>query len=188
MDRAVAVGHGPGAPRELAHAFADDDAVGLGDDAGRLVELRLYHSIWALTGEHVHRPPLLQDDPDLVLDGPVGAYVQALTDGDVDAAVALFEPDGDVREPAGGRYVHRGPEALHRFFWRWFADGPVALERCALAEAGACRALEYNIVGRAGHEPAPEAGVAVFDAGDSGRLAHLRLYDDAPWSAWEPAA
>src|SRR4051812_10518150 len=60
---------------------------------GRLVELRIYHSIWALTGSHLHRPPLLQRDPDLRAESPVAEYQRALGTGDVDAIMATFEAD-----------------------------------------------------------------------------------------------
>src|SRR5215212_1425774 len=41
---------------------------------GRLVELRIYHSMWAVTGRHLHRPPLLQRDPDLRAERVVAEY------------------------------------------------------------------------------------------------------------------
>jgi hypothetical protein len=129
-------------------------------DAGaHLVELRLYHSIWALTGEHSHRPPLLQADPQLRLGGVVAEYVAALAAGDVDA--------------------------LRAFFSRWLAQGGITLEPCALIDDGAAHALEYNVVGWGDAELAPEAGVAVFVPGESGRLAAVRLYDDADYSVRE---
>ena len=34
-------------------------------DDGRIIELRIYWSMWPLTGEHHHRAPLLEPDPDL---------------------------------------------------------------------------------------------------------------------------
>jgi hypothetical protein len=155
------------------------------DADGRLVELRLYHSIWALTGEHSHRPPLLQADPQLRLDGVVAEYVAALAAGDVDALLTVFEPDGALREPAGDPYVHRGPEALRAFFSRWLEPGGITLEHCALVDDGQTHALEYNVVSWGEMELAPEAGVAVFVPGQSGRLAAVRLYDDADYSVRE---
>jgi hypothetical protein len=151
------------------------------DDAGRLIELRVYHSVWALTGTHLHRPPVLQRDARLRLDGVAATYVEPLAAGDVDAVVAAFEPDGYVREPAGDPYVHRGADALRAFFARWLADGGIALEHCVFVDDGRACALEYNVVGWGERELAPEAGVAVFVPGASGRLAAVRLYDDADW-------
>ena len=42
----------------VAVAVAADRA-----DDGRIIELRIYWSMWPLTGEHRHRPPLLEPDP-----------------------------------------------------------------------------------------------------------------------------
>jgi len=147
---------------------------------GRLLELRVYHSIWAVTGRHVHRPPLLQRDPGLRAERVVADYQRALAAGDVDAIVAIFEPDGYAREPAGREFVHRGRDGLRAFYERWFSNGGgVALEYCALVHDERACALEYNIVGWGRTALAPEAGVAVYVQGDSGKLAAARMYDDA---------
>src|SRR3954454_16701007 len=69
---------------------------------GRIDELRLYYSTWALTGRHATRLPLLQPDPRLRPPDVVAEHLRALAAGDVDALVAGFEPDGYAREPAGG--------------------------------------------------------------------------------------
>jgi hypothetical protein len=39
-----------------------------------LKTIRVYHSMWPLTGEHAVRPPLLHADPGLHAEGVVGAY------------------------------------------------------------------------------------------------------------------
>ena len=70
---------------------------------GWIEEVRIYYSSWPLNGRHVHRPPLLQPDPELRESDVVGEYQRALAAGDVDVIVAAFEPDGYAREPAGGR-------------------------------------------------------------------------------------
>jgi hypothetical protein len=82
---------------------------------GRIDELRIYFSSWPLTGRHAIRPPLLQPDPKLRESDVVAEYQRALSAGDVDAIVAAFEPHGYAREPAGGQYVHRGPDGLRAF-------------------------------------------------------------------------
>src|SRR5437868_5780379 len=76
------------------------------NDDGHIIELRIYWSMWPLTGEHHHRPPLLASDPSLGEPDVVGDYQRALATGDAEAAVATFEPDAYVGEPAGGEYVH----------------------------------------------------------------------------------
>jgi hypothetical protein len=147
---------------------------------GRLVELRIYHSIWALTGRHLHRTPILQRDPDLRPEGVVAEYLRALADGDANAIVEKFEPEGYAREPAGGDYVHRGLDELRAFYERLFSNGGgIELEHCALVHDGRACALEYNVVRWGRTRLPPEAGVAVYVQGESGKIAAARIYDDA---------
>jgi hypothetical protein len=147
--------------------------------ARRLTELRIYFSGWPLTGRHATRPPLLQPDPGLRESDVVGEYQRALAAGDVASVVASFEPDGYAREPAGGRYVHRGPDGLRAFFEHLFSNGGgIPLEHCTVVDDGRACALEYNVVRWGRTELAPEAGVAVYVRGPSGRLAAARIYDD----------
>ena len=102
---------------------------------GRIDELRIYSSSWPLTGRHATRPPLLQPDPELRESDIVAEYQRALTAGDVDAIVAAFEPDGYAREPAGGEYIHRGPDGLRSFYRavvlerRWHPAGTLRAHR-----------------------------------------------------------
>jgi SnoaL-like domain len=146
---------------------------------GRIDELRIYYSSWPLTGRHANRPPLLQPDPAVRESDVVADYQRALSAGDVEAIVAAFEPDAYAREPAGGQYVHRGPDGLRAFYEHLFSnDGGIPLEHCALIDDGRACALEYNVVRWGRTELPPEAGVAVYVRGPSGKLAAARIYDD----------
>jgi hypothetical protein len=147
---------------------------------GRLAELRVYHSMWPLVGRHVHRPPLLQHDPDLRESDAVGDYQRALAAGDVDAILAAFEPDGYAREPAGAGFIHRGSDGLQAFYEHLFSNGGgIPLEHCSVVDDGRVCVLEYNVVRWGKTELPPEAGVAVYVRGQSGKLAAARIYDDA---------
>lgn len=149
------------------------------DPDARMIELRMYFSSWPLTGGHQLRPPLLQPDPDLHEADVVGHYQRALAAGDVDAAVATFEPDGYVREPAGGAYIHRGTDELRALYELFFSNGGgISLEHCAVTDDGRACALEYNVVAWGRTELPPEAGIAVYVRGDDGKLAAARIYDD----------
>jgi hypothetical protein len=146
---------------------------------GRLAELRVYHSLWPVSGGHTHRPPLLQRDPDLQLPDVVADYQRALAAGDLDAILDTFEPDAYAREPAGAEYFHRGPDARRAFYARLFSNGGgIPLEHCAMIDTGRECAVEYNVVSWGTTELAPEAGVAVYVRGESGKLAAARIYDD----------
>jgi hypothetical protein len=139
----------------------------------------MYFSSWPLTGRHVNRPPLLQPDPQLTESDVVADYQRALSTGDVDAIVAAFEPDGYAREPAGGRYIHRGHDGLRPVYEQLFSnDGGIPLQHCTLIDDERAAALEYNVVRWGKTELPPQAGIAVYVRGQSGRLAAARIYDD----------
>ena len=147
---------------------------------GRIDELRVYYSTWPLTGRHAHRPPLLQPDPELRAPDAVGEYQAALGAGDLESILKSFESDGYAREPAGGAFIHRGADGLREFYgWLVSNGGGIPLEHCALiADDRAC-ALEYNVVRWGRTDLPPEAGLAVYVRGESGKLAAARIYDDA---------
>jgi hypothetical protein len=48
-----------------------------------------------------------------------------------------------------------------------------------ITDDGRACGLEYNVVGSGRTELAPEAGVAVYVRGESGKLAVARIYDDS---------
>jgi hypothetical protein len=149
------------------------------DEDARIIELRVYFSTWPLTGRHANRPPLLQPDPDLREPDVVGEYQRALAAGDVEAAVAAFESDAYVREPAGGAHVHRGRDELVALYERFFSNGGgIPLEHCAVTDDGRSCALEYNVVRWGRTELPPEGGLAVYVRGSTGKLAGARIYDD----------
>jgi hypothetical protein len=145
----------------------------------RIDEIRIYYSTWPLTGRHAKRPPVLQPDPELHEPDMMARYQRALAAGNVDAIVAAFEPGAYVREPAGAGYIHTGSEDLRAFYeWLFSNGGGISLERCSLTDDGRECALEYNVVRWGKSELWPEAGVAVYVRGDSGKLAAARIYDD----------
>jgi hypothetical protein len=82
-----------------------------------------------------------------------------------------------MREPAGDGYVHRGTDelrALHELFLS--NGGGISLEHCAVTDDGRACALEYNVVAWGPTALPPEAGLAVYVRGDSGKLAAARIY------------
>jgi hypothetical protein len=160
---------------ELPVAIAADR-----DTDARLIELRIYFSTWPLTGGHAVRPPLLQPEPTVHEADVVGEYQRALAAGDADAVLATFEADAYVREPAGGQYVHRGRDELRALYELFFSHGGgIPLEHCTATDDGRACALEYNVVRWGQTELPPEAGIAVYVRGQSGKLAAARIYDDS---------
>jgi hypothetical protein len=171
----------------VLHAAGDDGRIELPvaiatdrDRRGRITEQRMYFSTWPLTGGHAIRPPLLQSDDGVSPGDVVGDYHRALGAGDAERVVAAFEPDAYVREPAGGAHTHCGTEALSALYGLFFSNGGgIALEHCAVTDDGRALALEYNVVRWGRSELPPQAGLAVYVRGESGRLAAARIYDDA---------
>src|SRR5918994_2388714 len=78
--------------------------------------IRVYHSMWPLTGGHRVREPLLPEDPNAVVPDVVGEYQRALAAGDLEAMMATYEEDAYAREPSGGEYVYRGKEKLREVY------------------------------------------------------------------------
>jgi hypothetical protein len=75
------------------------------------------------------------------------------------------------------------PQSYRRAFAAYehlFSNGGgIPLEHCALVDDGRACALEYNVMRWGETELRPEAGVAVYVRGESGKLATARIYDDA---------
>ncbi|MFL5778663.1 MAG: hypothetical protein ACJ761_06940 [Chloroflexota bacterium] len=144
----------------------------------RTVWVRIYHSQWPLLGHHVVRSPLLARDPSVRESDVVGEYQAALAAGDTARIVATFEPDGCFREPAGADFKVCGPD-LTPFYERFFsAGGGIVLEHCTVTEDGIRTALEFNAVRWGGVDLPPQAGVAVYERGSTGKLSAARVYDD----------
>jgi hypothetical protein len=152
----------------------------VGELAGdrQVTALRVYHSLWPLFGSHRVRAPLLHADPTQRFTGVVAEYQRALDRGDIDAIVNAFEPDGYFREPAGGEWVYRGRARLREFMHHLLSSGGIGLEHCTITDDGVACALEFNAVQFGPHALEPQAGVAVYERGASGRLHAARIYDD----------
>ena len=98
--------------------------------------------------------------------------------GDLQGIVSTFEPNGHAREPSGGAYLHRGTEGLRTLYEHMFANGGgIPLEHCTLTDDSVRCAIEYNCVRWGATDIPPQAGVAVYERGNSGLLAAARIYD-----------
>jgi hypothetical protein len=167
-----------------------------------LKAIRVYHSMWPLSGEHAVRSPLLPADPALQLPGGViSDYQKALAEGDLAGIVKTFDEYGYAREPSDSEYLYRGadelrgfyaalfgrssgilqrgPEPIRSLYETLFSDGGgIPLEHCTLTDDGVRCAIEYNVVRWGEDEVPPQAGVAVYERSSSGLLAAARIYDD----------
>ena len=146
---------------------------------GGLRAIRVYHSMWPLIGHHQVRPPILERDASIALEGAPADYQRALAAGDVDAILASYEPNATAREPSGGPYSYTGADNIRKIYTMMFSNGGgIPLEFCTATDDGTGCAIEYNAVRWGKAELPPQAGVAVYVRGKSGRLAAARIYDD----------
>jgi hypothetical protein len=146
--------------------------------ASGLVAIRTYHSRWPLTGTHGLRTPVLPHDPTIVVPDILERYQRALAAGDLEGVLDAYEDDGYAREPSGGAYVYRGKARLRQIYTMQFMSGGIPLEYCTLTDDGDRCAIEFNCVRWGKTEIVPQAGVAVYERGKTGRVAAARIYDD----------
>ena len=150
----------------------------------REIELRLYYSTAPIKGTHAVRSPLLPKDDEVAVPPPVAAQLGALARGDVGAIVASFENGGTLRDAAGQTYA-KGEDggALRSYYEKLFSvegrPGPgIEVLKGARADDGSLCALEYTVVRVRGKAVAPQAGLAVYERGESGLLRSVRVYED----------
>jgi hypothetical protein len=150
----------------------------------REVELRLYYSTKPITGTHAVRSPLLPQDDQVLVPPSVAAHLEALARGNVAAVVASFENGSTVRDPEGGSHHKTDDGAtLYRFYEQLLGAGGggragIEVLKGARADDGRTCALEYTVVRVHGKGVAPQAGLAVYERGDSGLLRAARIYED----------
>jgi hypothetical protein len=140
--------------------------------------IRVYHSTWPLTGAHRVRAPLLPPAGSLEEPPVIRQYMAGIGTPDVEAVLALFEPDGIVREPGGAAFRHEGPGGLRAFYATALAEGGVRLRHCTATFDGMRCAVEYICDGWGRVRFAPQAGIAVYELGSTGRIRAVRIYDD----------
>jgi hypothetical protein len=102
-----------------------------------------------------------------------------LAAGDLEAVLSTYEEDAYAREPSGGQYVYRSKEKLREVYSAQFANGGgISLQHGTITDDGTRCAVEYNCVRWGVTDIPPQAGVAVYERGNSGLLSAARIYDD----------
>lgn len=140
--------------------------------------IRVYYSTWPLTREHIVRPPLLRPAEHLEEPEIIRQYMDGLGKPDKAKVLALFEDDGYVREPSGARYRHTGPQGRQEFYGMALDGGSISLKHCTATFDGIRCAVEYICDGWGNMPLPPQAGIAVYELGETGRLCAVRIYDD----------
>lgn len=144
----------------------------------REVEVRLYYSTRPIKGTHAVRSPLLPQDDEVAVPPPVEAHLQALARGDVKGIVASFEPSGSLRDAQGTVYRQEGGGLTVHYQQLFAAGAGIQVLKGARADDGRTCALEYTVVSVRGKTVPPQAGLAVYERGDSGLLRAARVYED----------
>jgi hypothetical protein len=145
----------------------------------REIEMRLYYSTKPINGTRAIRSPLLPQDDEVGVPPPVEAHLRALARGDVAGLVASFEQGATLRDAQGETHLKdRGQiESFYKALFGGRGAG-VDLLKGARADDGRTCALEYTVVRVRGRDVPPQAGLAVYERGESGLLRAVRLYED----------
>ena len=176
-----------GVEEVVVHLDGDRGRIGLPvaltadhDEDERIVELRLYFSSWPLTGRHTNRPPLLQPDLDLHEPDVVGEYQRALATATSRRSSPRSSRTATCASRPATPTSTGGPTSCAR---STSGSSPMAAASrwsTAPSPTTAAPARWSTTWSRgAGRALPPEAGLAVYVRGDSGRLAAARVYDDS---------
>jgi hypothetical protein len=154
----------------------------------REVEMRLYYSTRPIKGTRAVRSPLLPKNDEVAVPVQVAAQLEALSRADIGAVIGSFENGATLRDAAGETYVKEndgGP--LRAYYERICASsggtvgGPgtgIEVLKGARADDGRICALEYTVVRVRGKNVPPQAGLAVYERGETGLLRAVRVYED----------
>lgn len=152
--------------------------VGEARQSGKVSGFRLYYTTRPLSGTRTLRLPLFKKSQPQQLPDILGDYQRALSEGNLELVLQMFEDDGYLRNPSG-EITHQGKNALRAFFHGLFAlGGGIGRTPCALTDDGRSCAVEYNVVKWGKADVPAQAGIAIYERGKSGKLQAARFYDD----------
>jgi hypothetical protein len=154
----------------------------------REVEVRLYYSTKPIKGTRAVRSPLLPKDDEVAVPVQVAAQLEALSRADIAAVLASFEEGATLRDAAGETHVKtEGGGALRAFYEKMCGPASgggggrgtgIELLKGARADDGRICALEYTVVRVHGKNVPAQAGLAVYERGETGLLRGVRIYED----------
>lgn len=156
----------------------------------REVEMRLYYSTKPIKGTRAVRSPLLPKNDEVAVPVQVAAQLDALSRADITGVLASFENGATLRDAAGDTHAKVDEGGPLRVFYEKLcagANGPanpgsrgtgIEVLKGARADDGRICALEYTVVRVRGKNVPPQAGLAVYERGESGLLRGVRVYED----------
>ena len=143
------------------------------------MHIRLYYSNYPIDQTHRDRTAILPTAHALDLPVPVARYQEAFAKGDLDATLAMLEPNATIQEPSGGTFGSAPGQTGLTDFYRYLYSfgGGITLEHCnAITDDKSC-ALEYNILKVGNIAYSPQAGLGIYDFNET-KLTRTRIYDD----------
>jgi hypothetical protein len=160
-------------PVAAVASFGDDQAV---------TELHVYFTNWPFNRRHSIRRAFVSPEPGASFTDVVARYIgEGLLTGDVTATLDTHDPDMYFREPSGPPYVRWGRAEVGKFYVGLFEAGAPSLRPNTVIDDGRCAIMEFTAFGWNGEqwpEEKHQAGLAVYERGESGLLRGIRLYDD----------
>jgi hypothetical protein len=153
---------------------------------GREVEIRLYYSTKPIKGTRAVRSPLLPQDDEVAVPQQIATQLDALSRGDVTSIMASFENGAILRDAAGRCHAKEGDGGPLRAYYEALCPpgggktpgAGIEVLKGARADDGRICALEYTVVRVRGKNVAPQAGLAVYERGETGLLHAVRVYED----------
>jgi hypothetical protein len=145
-------------------------------DAGcRLTSVRVYHSTWPLPSGFVHLPVQAPGEPP-TLPAFVADLEQARAARDVDAVLAGYEPDAEVRSFDAIPQLLRGRDQLRRLYAvPEVAGRSTTTTVCTVTDDGRACAVEY-LRGHGDDLVPDEAGLTTYVRSPGGRISLERRY------------
>ncbi len=158
----------------------------------REVEMRLYYSTKPIKGTRAVRSPLLPKNDEVAVPVQVAAQLDALSRADIPAVLASFENGAKLRDAAGETHEKKDDGGPLRAFYEKLCStregsgvpapgsrgAGIEVLKGARADDGRICALEYTVVRVRGKNVPPQAGLAVYERGESGLLHSVRVYED----------
>lgn len=144
-----------------------------------IINIRIYHSSWPITGKHISIKPILKPDTNLEVPDIIIEYMKGIKNADKDHVLSLFEVDAYVQEPSGSKYRHLGESGRNEFYSFALDKGGIPLKHCTATFDGRHFAVEYVFDEWGNKKFEPQAGIAIYEIGESGKIAAVRIYDDA---------
>lgn len=141
--------------------------------------IRIYHSTWPLTGKHVVIKPILEPEDNLDEPDIISLYMEGIKNADKEFVLSLFEDKAYIQEPSGSKFRHQGRTGREKFYSYALDKGGVPLKHCTATFDGKHFAVEYVFNEWGDKKFEPQAGIAIYEIGESGKIAAVRIYDDA---------